>query len=809
MKYFLFLFLLLSEAVYSQQFFIRGSVKDKSTGAALSYANIRVMNTSTGTTANKNGEYEIRLDAGTYRLIASFIGYNSDTIATNLKNNIRGINFNLVQTNINLPEITVKPGENPALRIIKRAIERKIERDRKLSGYEFDAYTKAIIRTPNDISAKGRSVNIGLNGGDTTALKITGIIENESKGFFKKPDYYKEEIIARRQTSNFPSSVNILTGGRIMQNFYNDKINFLGKDLPGPLAENSLRYYYFYIQNTLAIDKKKVYEIYMTPDDAGDPGFMGDIYITDSTYDLIKVDLQLNRAANTGGLFDTVNVFQQFTEFWESIPSGKDSIYMPVDYRIFASVSLLGLAKFGFEINTVLYDYKINPEINSNIFSKAIVTVLPGADNKDSTYWKDAVTIPSTTEEKAAYKRIDSLQSIPRTFWDDFSPLSTRINFTDEFSTSAPLAMYHFNRVEGNSIDFGLFLSRAADERLNSSLNLSYGFSDKKLKGSFNSSYLLGDYRTYKLAFSAFNKLNVLFGISDNYNDLTSTVLALASKDDFRDYYYSKGFNINFSGDVFPVLSLNGGLSSITDNNAFKNTEFSFFAKDKRFRQNPPIFETKINSLSFGFNFDFRDYIEDGFFRRRTSLGKSYFTFGGSIEYSDKNLLSSDLNFKTYQFNAGGIINTFNSARLLINVFGMYTEGFLPYQMLYSLPGNINLTAQNNTFRTLNLNEVLGSRVVTLNIEHNFGDELFRLLNIPGVKDWEPQLTTYLNIAYSDINDKSNAISPYPVTTFKHPFIEAGFGIGQVLFPMELDFSWRLNYQGENNFRIGINSFVF
>lgn len=801
MKYFLFLFLLLSEAVYSQQFFIRGSVKDKSTGAALSYANIRVMNTSTGTTANKNGEYEIRLDAGTYRLIASFIGYNSDTLVINLKNNIRGINFNLVQTNINLPEITVKPGENPALRIIKRAIERKNERENRLNSYEFDSYTKGIIKTQKDISSSGRGVSMGL-GNDTSALKITGLLENESKGFFKKPNLYKEEIIARRQSANFPPSINVLAGGRIIKNFYDEKINLFGKDLPGPLAGNALSYYYFSIKKTLAIDNQPVYEIHIEPDNPHDPGFVGNIFITDSAYDLIKVELGINRAASIGGLFDSVKIFQQFSEF-------TDSIFMPVDYRIFVTANYLNLVKFGFELNTILYDFKINPPINDNVFSKAILTVLPGADNKDSTYWKDAVTIPSTTEEKAAYKRIDSLQSIPRTFWDDFSPLSTRINFTDEFSTSAPLAMYHFNRVEGNSIAFGLFLSRAADERLNSSLNLSYGFSDKKLKGSFNSSYLLGDYRTYKLAFNAFNKLNVLFGISDNYNDLTSTVLALASKDDFRDYYYSKGFNINFSGDVFPVLSLNGGLSSITDNNAFKNTEFSFFAKDKSFRQNPPIFETKINSLSFGFNFDFRDYIEDGFFRRRTSLGKSYFTFGGSIEYSDKNLLSSDLNFKTYQFNAGGIINTFNSARLLINVFGMYTEGFLPYQMLYSLPGNINLTAQNNTFRTLNLNEVLGSRVVTLNIEHNFGDELFRLLNIPGVKDWELQLTTYLNIAYSDINDKSKAISPYPVTTFKHPFIEAGFGIGQVLFPMELDFSWRLNYRGENNFRIGINSFVF
>ncbi len=786
----------------ARQYFVRGKVTDKSTGSALSYANIRVINTTMGTASNKNGEYEIRLSAGKYKLIASYIGYNSDTISINLKKNITGVDFQLKQININLPEVVVKPGENPALRIVKKAIERKNERNKKLNSYEFDAYTKALIKTPNEIRGSGHGVSIGLNGGDTAASKITGIIENESKGYFKKPDYYKEEITARRQTANFPSSINILTGGRILQNFYNDKINFLGEDLPGPLADNALKYYYFYIQKTLALDNYKVYEIYMAPNDADDPGFKGNIYITDSTYNLIKVNLQLNNAANIGGLFDTVNVIQQFTEF-------KDSIYMPVDYRIFASLKYLSLVKFGFEINTVLYDYKINPDINSNIFSKAVLTVLPGADKKDSTYWKNAVTIPSTKKELEAYKRIDSLQSIPGTFWQNFNILSPRMSFSDDFSTSAPLGMYHFNRVEGNSLDFGLFLNSAADKRLNSSLAFSYGFSDKRFKTNFNASYLLGNYRTYKISFNAFNKLNILFANSDSYNELTSTILALVAKEDFRDYYYSKGFNFNLSGEVFPVLSLSGGFSNQTDNNAFRNTEFSLFAKDRSFRSNPSIFETKVNSLNFGFHFDFRNYIEDGFFRRRISQGKSYFTFGGNINYSDKNLLSSDVNFKTYELNANAYINTFNNAWLYLKAFGMYTQGSLPYQMLYSLPGNIDLTAQDFTFRTLNVNEILGSRVVTLYLNHYWGDEIFRLLKIPVIKDWQLQLNTYVNIAYSNINNESNIISPYPIKTFKHPFIEAGFGIGQVLLPIELDFTWRLNYRSENAFRIGINSFIF
>ncbi len=797
---FIITFLLCSSAAFSQQHSITGKVSDNETGLPLSYTNIRIAGTTSGTSANKEGNYELKLINGRYTLIASYIGYISDTVKINVSGDINNVNFKLRQSHVNLPEIVVLPGENPADNIIRKAIARKHERAGRLNSYEFEAYSKGIIKTEDEIKPTGNNVSLSV-GSDSTKLKITGILENTSKGFFKKPDEYKEIIIARRQSSNFPSSVNTITGGRIIQNFYADDIQFFGRPLPGPLADNALDYYYFYIQNTLSFDNKTVFRIHMAPDNSSDPGFEGEIYITDSTFNLIKVDLQLNRAANTGGLFDTINVYQQFAPF-------TGGIYMPVDYRLFIKANVLGLARFGLEINSILYDYKINPKLNDDFFGKAILTVLPDADKKDSTYWTKAQTIPNTEEIKAAYKRIDSVSNASETFWDDFSPLSTSINFSKHFSTSAPLGMYHFNRVEGNTLDFGLNFRDLADHRLNSRLNFDYGFADKKFKKDFSATYRLGEYRTYRITFNAFDKLNVLFGESENYNELTSTVLALVSKYDFRDYYYSKGFNISASGEFFPVLSLRGAIINHTDRNAFKNTDFSFFARKKKFRENPLIYQTKINAVSAGFTFDFRNYIEDGLFRRRTSQGKSYVIFGGDITYSDNSFLNSDLNFTKYEMNIRGRLNTFNSADLNFRLYGIYTNGKVPYQNLYSLPGNINYTAMNNTFRTLNVNEIMGNRVVTFYLTHNFRDELFRMMRIPVLKDLELQFYTFFDAAISQVNNDSRSILPYPVKTFAHPFYEIGFGIGHVLFPMQFEFAWKLNYRDGNNFRFGINTFV-
>ncbi len=792
-----FLLICFSFSVNAQQFIIQGRVSDKTTNQPLSFANIRIINANIGSAANTTGKYEIKITPGTYKLIASYIGYYSDTLEVNVYQNILDVNFNLLQTKVDLQEIVVKPGVNPAMEIIRKAIEQRKIRNQEIKNYEVEAYTKGLIRTTEDISAGNNSIGVGLGGSDTTELIIAGILENHSRNYFEQPDKFKSVILARKQTANFPPTINTLTGGRLLQNFYDNDVNFLGKDLPGPISDNAFQYYYYNIENILAQNDNKIYQIHIEPDNPSDPGFIGNIFISDSTFDLIKVDLILNRAANTGNLFDTVNIYQQFDRY--------ENIIMPVDYRLFVKANLLGLVRIGFELNTILFNYIINKNLSEDIFNKAIVTVMPEADNADSTYWHNTQTIPNTQEEQAAYDRIDSLENIPKSFWDNFSFLNTRIDLFKNVSISAPLSMYHFSRVEGHAIDFGVFVDEALNKRFNSELKLSYGFSDKKFKQDFNAGYLLGRYRTWKVKFNAFNKINVLFDKSDNYGELLSTLVTLISKDEFRDYYYSKGFSVGFEGEVLPVLNIRTSFNNKTDKNAYNTSDFSFFNRGKTFRQNPAIYESKINSYNMGFDIDFRDYIEDGYFRRRTSLGRSFILFSGDITYSNPDFINSNIKFTTYEASMRVYLRTFKSASLDLFVYGRSTDGATPYQDLYALPGNIDAAFNPHTFRTLNINEVIGDRVLTINFTHHFRDELFRLANIPKLKNWELMLSLIFNIAVTDVTSATSNILTNPINTFKHPFYELGFGVSQGLLPFDLEFMWKLNYRNGNNFRVGLN----
>jgi hypothetical protein len=39
------------------------------------------------------------------------------------------------------------------------------------------------------------------------------------------------------------------------------------------------------------------------------------------------------------------------------------------------------------------------------------------------------------------------------------------------------------------------------------------------------------------------------------------------------------------------------------------------------------------------------------------------------------------------------------------------------------------------------LMKIVGDKIITLNLTHDFRDEIFRILNIPGLKKWEIMLS--------------------------------------------------------------------
>lgn len=108
---FLFLFLLLAQTA-GGQFYIKGRVTDIETELPLKGASVYINNSTKGTFANDNGEFELGpLQPGRYEVVVSFVGYQSKMNMAELKSEGQRISFSLNKKETTLNEVLILSSE--------------------------------------------------------------------------------------------------------------------------------------------------------------------------------------------------------------------------------------------------------------------------------------------------------------------------------------------------------------------------------------------------------------------------------------------------------------------------------------------------------------------------------------------------------------------------------------------------------------------------------------------------------------------------------------------------------------------------
>jgi len=122
--------LLTSTSVFAQQGTVRGTINDQKTGEALMFTNVVVLNTSPviGAQTDLDGNYELTIDAGTYSLEVSYVGYTSKTISEVVvkADDITVVDFPMSDASMELAEVVVKAtridrSENALLMLQKKS----------------------------------------------------------------------------------------------------------------------------------------------------------------------------------------------------------------------------------------------------------------------------------------------------------------------------------------------------------------------------------------------------------------------------------------------------------------------------------------------------------------------------------------------------------------------------------------------------------------------------------------------------------------------------------------------------------------
>lgn len=266
-----FLFVLLAQVFLStllqgQTYTLKGRVTDKNTREPLAFVNVKYGKGNIGTSTNIDGRYTITVPDENIELSFSYLGYEPYTQTVTLPH--KGLlETVLTPTVYNLNEIAILPGENPANRILKKAIENKdINNPEKLPEFSYLSYNRLHFTLEYSKKKPLKSDTI-----DITSVQYDRLKKNENKfkinDFLKKQHIFLMETVSKRYYNGPGKNKEIVVASKTsglqqpyifllanqFQSFsvYGEEFELGAKKYVSPLCNNCTSRYLFIIEDTM------------------------------------------------------------------------------------------------------------------------------------------------------------------------------------------------------------------------------------------------------------------------------------------------------------------------------------------------------------------------------------------------------------------------------------------------------------------------------------------------------------------------------------------------------------------------------
>lgn len=759
--------ILFSDSIHSQ--IISGHISNNKK-EPLPFANIFCKEINTGTTSNLDGDFIFKLPAGKRKIISSFVGYKSDTISVDLKSGeTKQINIVLDEYATELQTVFVFDSQmSEADRIISTTIANKADYLSRIHNYEYMIYDKTVF------SMKSK---------DSTM--IGGLLESQSKVFFKRPDNFNEIILSKRQTKNFmPAYTNFFTMGRI-SNILDEEIRIDDSAIKSPLNTNAFDYYLFKMKDTTFYNNRRIFIITFEPKSKIIPLFSGEIGIIDQTYLPILFKLYGRNNVLTSARKE-IEIEEKFAEF-------NNGLWMPVfiNEKYVLNFSFPGLPPVYGNHICLLSNYKINqPDFNYQ-FTKNIQTEKLVSENEAKILWESNQQITLTSGEKEAVSKIDSVMENLSVFGKSFFWLvQNSFGGINDLPITSFNDFYHFNRAEGHYAGAGLKFKNVF-ENIDFALRAGYGFADKKTKYGFEIARTFNSIAPRLAVFNETRKQNRFY----DYEVFDITYQSWFAKNDYADYYYSKGILGGVDFQLHQNLLINLQFEKRKDFSASFNSDWSLFNKKSFYNPVAKIDDGNITEYTFSLLYDNKNYYDLGFMKV-PAKSESYFDGGFQISRGYFSNSSSGSYWQTHiMFNAFHQSSSwFNFS---VSVRGGINTGLKLKQNLFHLPGNFGTLSTSKLFNTLFRDEYSGNKYACVFGENNFGNIIYRILGIPYLSDSKFDFIIF---------GKYGWIDEEPLVHASKNYYETGFGIGNLMAFLRLDFTWKLQPHSKSIFYINLLS---
>jgi len=782
----------------AQSYTISGRVIDKHTGASLAFVNAIVTgHPQLGATADIDGNFKIVADFPITSITFSYVGYKELIIAVrDTALFIKNLVVKLEESTYQLNEVKVKPGVNPALRIIQRAIDNRDKNNpEKVHSFTYTSYNKlyctADLKSPTD-SINSLDSSRAKQTADTSKKKkglsnflrkqYLFLSESVSKRRFLYPDHNYEEIIANK-TSGLKDSPFALLATQLQSfSFYKESIEILGQTYLNPISDGGIKRYYYHIEDTLYNGKDSVYLISFRPIKGKKfDGMKGVLYINTNGYALQNVLAQPISEDQTM----SINIQQKY-EFvkgkqWFPIQLNTDWIYNNIlinDTTLSSGNKVINPDdehnKLKVVTRSYIKDIVLDTNLSRKLFGHVEVEIGKGASKQADSIWNKYRIDTLSTKEKNTYHVIDSVgqaQHFERKLkW--FEALSSG-RFNTGFISWDLDKILNYNGYEHFRLGAGLHTNDAISKVVSVGGYGAYGTGDNAFKYGGDISFLFNPYSHLKLTFAYKNDVIEAGGLTF-FNDQH-----FLSTETYHNYFVNNMDKLELEQVSLSFDALRYFQFNIFGNEQLRTVTngYEYGTTDNGYQVNAISFSNQyqFTELGLSLRFAYGEKFLKGL-GGMISLGTKYPVVWANITHGFNNLLNGQYTYNKYDLKILKVFRIPQAGSTSVEMIAGYVDGNLPYTLLYN--GNASFiqysVTVDNSFETMRINEFLSSRYVNFFFSHDFESYLFKWPH------FKPHLKLVTHMGWGDLNNPGNHYF-FPFKTMEQGYYESGIELHNLL----------------------------
>jgi hypothetical protein len=801
-----------SSQSHAQRRIISGLVLDASSEETVPFASVKFRNTTIGKLTDSAGRFVFDLSGWPNdTLEITCVGYQPFLYHFDKKRDSISYTINMIRGTFN-EGASVKVKVNKGLLVWRKIVQHKPQNDRyRFSNFSYELNNKLELDLKNvnfqkfgkfkPLKSVSDLINQNIDTSEGMKYLPTYLTESISDYYYSKDPKRRREVFKATNASGMrnESVLKYIGGTDQVVNVYNNFIPVFDKEFISPISDNGDYYYNYHVIDTQVIANQRYFHLVFTPRRKGGDTFEGDCWVHLGDFAIQKMSLRLGKEANVN-FVENLSIIQEYRML-------NDSTWFLSRDKYVVDVSPAGKKSPGFigrktstYRNVIVDDSSVLQELAKNKQLEEII-ILPGAQEKDKSFWADARHEPLTKTEAGIIKMIDTLTNAPvfQRFTKTLAFIGTGYKDIGNYKIGPWFNWVTRNSWEGFRLRWDLGTNMHFNKKLKLHGYLAYGFGDKKFKGFAEAFYLpKKDPRMYFYG-SYTNDLD--FG-QNYYGEVTSdNIFALAARknnipiknikiEEKRFEFFRENFNW-MSNRLSITHKITTPLRNLLPADSFTITGSGH-----------PFTNFEV-SLKFRFAYLER-FLESHFYR--TSLGSPYPIGEINISRGFAGFMKSSYSYTKIN----GSISDYQKIPPFGNiswyVYGGKTFGTLPYILLDIAPGNELYYYNAYAFNMMNRWEFIHDRYMGINFEHNIGNGIFRLLpKLRFRQFWTAKaLWGHLSPANRALNFKmGNTFQTLDGKTY----LELGTGIDNIFHVFRIDFIWRvlpstLPKQGDKSFGI-------